>query len=52
MKDEIFIVALTAYATENFKERCFESGMNLFMTKPIDILLLKKLLQEKKFIDE
>ena len=28
------IVAVTAYTTDNFKIKCFDSGMDLFLTKP------------------
>ena len=31
----IHIVALTAYCTEEFKDRCLLSGMDTFMTKPV-----------------
>ena len=32
----IHIVALTAYTTEGFKDKSFASGMNLYITKPIN----------------
>ena len=35
-KDQPYIVALTAYSTEAFKQRCFEAGMREFLTKPIN----------------
>ena len=31
----IYIVALTAYATDNFKEKALSSGMDDFFTKPV-----------------
>jgi len=30
------IVALTAYNTKKFEEKCFEAGMDRFLTKPLD----------------
>lgn len=30
------IIALTAFAMDKDKKRCFESGMNAFLTKPLD----------------
>lgn len=32
---QIQIVALTAYTTDVFEERCLSSGMDSFLTKPI-----------------
>ncbi len=34
--DTIHIVALTAYNTEDFKKKCFEMGMDNFLTKPVN----------------
>jgi two-component system, sensor histidine kinase len=31
----VCIAALTAYTTENFKEKTFASGMDYFLTKPV-----------------
>jgi len=31
----IKIFALTAYTTESFKEKCFNAGMDGYLTKPI-----------------
>lgn len=38
------IVALTANILEEYKEKCFKSGMNDFLTKPYTIIDLKKVL--------
>jgi CheY-like chemotaxis protein len=34
-KCPIYIVALTAYSTESFKEKAFQCGVDAFLTKPI-----------------
>jgi len=39
------IVALTAGAIKGEKERCFEAGMDNFLTKPIDRNVLRKILE-------
>lgn len=40
------IIALTASAIEETKDKCLESGMNDYLTKPLKIGLLKdKLIQ-------
>ena len=40
------IVAMTANAMEGDKEKCFESGMNDYISKPIDVNLLESILRE------
>jgi len=45
-----FIVALTAHNTKDFKEKCFISGMDQFIAKPVEITRLKEVLQEVKLI--
>ena len=35
--DQPYIVALTAYNTDSFKEKCFNSGMIKFLTKPMEV---------------
>ncbi len=37
-----FIVALTANAFDEDKEKCFEVGMDAFLSKPISISTLKE----------
>ena len=38
------IVALTADAMESQKQKCFEAGMNDYLTKPVNVDLLKNVL--------
>ena len=33
---EIHIAALTAYASEQFEQRCRQAGMDSFLTKPVN----------------
>ena len=48
--DRITIVALTAYSTEMFTEKCFNAGMDVFMIKPVQNDQLKELLTENQLI--
>ena len=32
---QIHIAALTAYASESFEKRCYDAGMDSFLTKPV-----------------
>ncbi|CDW74528.1 multi-sensor hybrid histidine kinase [Stylonychia lemnae] len=45
--NQIYIVALTAYTTENFKEKSIECGMDLFINKPVNSFQISKILREK-----
>jgi CheY-like chemotaxis protein len=40
------IVAITAYALEGDRERCFEAGMDGYISKPVDILELAGVLKK------
>lgn len=40
-----YIVALTAYNTEWFKRKCYESEMDYFLSKPLEVPKLHKILQ-------
>ncbi len=43
---QVPIIALTAKAMDKDKQRCFESGMNDFVTKPVSFANLKKSLEK------
>lgn len=38
--NEIPVIAMTAHALEDVARKCFEAGMNDFITKPVDVALL------------
>jgi two-component system sensor histidine kinase/response regulator len=40
------IVALTAHAMKGYREQCFEAGMDDYLTKPIEIAELERVLRE------
>lgn len=46
LKDKTPIVAMTAYVTDEEKQRCLEAGMNEFISKPVDRDLLFSLLEK------
>lgn len=45
-EQHIPIVALTANAMDGEKEKCYASGMDNFLTKPINVALMHQILQE------
>jgi len=42
---KIPIIALTAHALKAYEEKCYEAGMNSYLTKPVDIEKLSSVLQ-------
>ena len=42
--DGCFIVAVTGYADDEQRTRCFEAGVDLFLVKPVDPVVLESLL--------
>ena len=51
MQPSTYIVALTAYSTEAFKQKCFDAGMDNFITKPISMKDLRYVLKEADIIN-
>eukprot|EP00347_Sterkiella_histriomuscorum_P016734 403352055 len=47
---QIHIVALTAYSTDMFSKKCYDSGMNEFQTKPVSADAIKLVLE--KYINQ
>ena len=47
---EIQIAALTAYASQAFEERCYDAGMDYFLTKPVNQEKLQCLLTDLRLI--
>jgi CheY-like chemotaxis protein len=50
MEDEnehILIVAMTAYAMEGDAEKCFASGMDMYVSKPVDQMRIKEIIETK-----
>ena len=39
-----FIVAITGYGNAEQRRRCYESGINVFLVKPVDLAFLEALL--------
>ncbi|TNV84459.1 hypothetical protein FGO68_gene5675 [Halteria grandinella] len=44
------IVALTAYNTKRFEEKCFQAGMDKFLSKPVELGEIEALLMDLKLI--
>ena len=49
-KQACLIAAVTAYTTDNFKHKCFASGMDLYFTKPVCAIQIKNVLESLKII--
>jgi CheY-like chemotaxis protein len=45
-KESIPIVALTAFATQGFREQCLQKGMDEYLTKPLKRKMLLELLEK------
>jgi two-component system, cell cycle response regulator DivK len=43
---ELPVIAVTAYALQTDRDKCFECGCNEFITKPIDMALLLELINK------
>jgi len=54
-KDKLPIIGVTAYALKGDKEKCLESGMSDYVTKPLDVrqlfTVLEKWIPSKKRVD-
>lgn len=46
------LIAVTAHALREYKDRCLESGMNDYLAKPIHIKSIKYILKKYLYIDE
>jgi CheY-like chemotaxis protein len=44
--NDVFLIALTGYAGQNDIERAKESGFSLYLSKPIDIDVIRKVLNQ------
>ncbi len=40
------VVALTAHADDNYKQECFDAGMDAFLVKPIDVNELQNIIND------
>lgn len=45
--EHILIVAMTAYAMEGDAEKCFASGMDMYVSKPVDQVRIKEIIEAK-----
>ena len=47
---QVIIAALTAYASKQFSNRCLNSGMDFYLTKPVREDKLEELIKSAKLI--
>jgi len=48
MKPEIFVIAQTAYSMTDDKDKCIKLGCSDFLSKPINIIQLRELINKYK----
>ena len=48
MKTEVPVIAQTAYSMSNEKDKCIELGCSDFLTKPLNIIQLRKVISKYK----
>lgn len=49
-QNNLYIIALTAYNDESFRQQCLKAGMNEFMTKPVSHKQLQSIFKEYALI--
>ncbi|KPA17844.1 Multi-sensor hybrid histidine kinase [Candidatus Magnetomorum sp. HK-1] len=49
LQHDLPVIAMTAHALKGHKEKCFQAGMNDFLTKPLSLDLLAKAIEKAGF---